>query len=143
MNNTKELPKAIIDAANKCRESVAELDKALWYPQNDTDEVKKLKDDIQALQLILVACFLCLFVSVVMHGVRSYVASLDDIRQSSITRLKEGNVRDNRDRMMESYNAQMVPMLEREVKDLKDDLKFERGMSSGNKLLYQACMNTK
>lgn len=126
-------------ALKKITDGIDELNLAANVPR-ETDEVKKLKGENQTLHLVLVVCFLCLLVSLIMHGVRSHVASLDEIRQSSITRLQESNVKDNRDRMMESYNAQMVPMLEREVKDLKEEVRFQKIMSRSNRTLYESCL---
>lgn len=141
MNNTKELPQAIIDAANKCRESVAELDKAIWYPPCETDEVKKLKDDNGCLLFMVIAFGLIAGVSMMFHA--SNLMDNSKTYKALYEFERDHKVKPRIDNMMISYNNQMVKSLEREVEDLKDDLKFEKGMSSGNKLLYQACMSTK
>lgn len=75
-------------ALKKITDGIDELNLAANVPR-ETDEVKKLKGENQTLHLVLVVCFLCLLTSLIMHGVRSHVASLDEIRQSSITRLQE------------------------------------------------------
>lgn len=126
------------EALKKITDGINELNLATNVPR-EKDEVKKLKDDRQALALLLVVAFMCFFVSIVMHGVRSHDESRATV-QLAILKQSKNNVEYNRDRMMESYNAQMVPMLERQVKDLKEEVRFQKAMSNTNRVLYEACL---
>ena len=134
------------DALKKITDGIDELNLAANVPRETPAEIKKLKDDNTTILITAIAFGLLFGISMMFHANNvidnridnggSYKQLYEFERDHKVSRIQH-----NRNRMMESYNAQMVPVLEREVKELKDNLEFEKLMSSGNKTLYKACLS--
>lgn len=138
MNLNKELPKEIREACNKLREGAAELDKALHVPRETPDEIKKIKDENACLLASTIVFGLFLGVSMMWHG--KNVLDNDETYKQLYEFERDQKVKPARDRMMESYNSQMVPMLEREVRELKEEVGFQKLMKRTNRTLYESCI---
>lgn len=133
------LNKDMLEAIDKCREASDLLNKGLNVPRETSDEIKKLKDDNNCLLISSVVLGLLFGVSMMFHAKNSL--DNDDSYKSLYEFERDHRVKPTSvDKMIISYNEQMVKSLEREVKSLKEDLAYEAQSAKTNKILYKACM---